>query len=55
MRVPKLPPHRFHQMHQVVHLGYFAAVFIEAHGFYGALGGMLFVVGVVGLFVGDAE
>lgn len=33
----------FHALHGVCHLGYLAFVFLEHHGLYSAMGGMLFI------------
>lgn len=41
--------------HEVGHMAYFFVVFIEAHGLYGMMGGVLFVVGVVSWVVGMPE
>jgi len=46
---------KWHKLHTVTHLGYFAAVWAEAHGIYGMFGGALFVLGVVGLFLHAGE
>jgi len=39
-----------HDGHRYAHLGYFAAVFVEGHGVYATLGGVLLVIGVLMLF-----
>lgn len=44
-----------HEGHHYAHLAYFGGVFIEGHGFYSSMGGVLFVLVLVSSFVGDAE
>ncbi len=41
----------FDKTHHAVHLGYFAAVFVEGHGVYASFGGLLLVMGVIAIFV----
>lgn len=43
------------QGHNVMHLVYFAAVFAEAHGFYGQAAGVLFVMGVCSILFGEGN
>ena len=42
----------FKESHGVAHLAYFGAVAYEAHGLYGAMGGILLGLGVLGLLIG---
>lgn len=44
---------KLHKTTECVHLVYFAAVFVEAHGYYGLAGGALFVLGLVAFFAGE--
>lgn len=41
--------HTYHFYHTVAHCAYFAAVFIEGHGFYASFGGFLFLLTIYGL------
>lgn len=41
--------------HGILHLGYFAAVFVEGHGFYATFGGALLVFGLVGFLAGQED
>lgn len=43
-------PHWLHDGHECAHLAYFAAVFIEGHGVYASMGGVLLILGVFMMF-----
>lgn len=45
----------FHACHGATHLCYFAAVYVEGHGFYAATGGALLILGVVGVVIGGND
>ncbi len=45
----------YHQFEKYGHLGYFGVLFVEGHTIYAMIGGGLFVVGVVGLLLGEEE
>ncbi len=42
-----------HEGQPIAHLGYFAAVFFEGHGYYAGMGGVLFVLGTAALIFKD--
>lgn len=44
-----------HYGHGYAHLAYFGGVFIEGHGFYSTMGGVLLFMGIAALFVGGEE
>jgi len=44
---------KVHVGHNVAHLLYFGAVFVEGHGLYATMGGVLLIVGAVAMFVGE--
>lgn len=41
-----------HHGHNYAHLAYVGGVFVEGHGFYASMGGVLFILGVVAIVVG---
>ena len=45
----------FHKSRGVAHLVYFAALYLEGHGVYAKVGGLLLVVGVISMFGGDDD
>jgi hypothetical protein len=47
--------HYLHEGHNYAHLAYFGGVFIEGHGFYSGVAGVLFVITGVMTFAGDGE
>lgn len=49
-RANKAAHHFFHRGHNVAHLTYFGAVFVEAHGMYGKVAAVLFVLTLLELF-----
>jgi hypothetical protein len=51
--VKKLIAKIFHPAHGAAHLTYFALVAIEGHGFYAAAAGSLFLITIVGFFLGE--
>ena len=44
-----------HEGHSFAHLAYFAGVFWEGHGFYSSMGGVLLLMGVVAMFLGESD
>lgn len=48
-------PKHLHDGREYAHLLYFAAVFIEGHGVYATMGGMLLALGAAALFFKDGD
>ncbi len=48
-------PHWLHPGHEYAHLAYFAAVFIEGHGVYASMGGLLLLIGVALIFFKEGD
>lgn len=46
-------PKLFHRYHLSTHLVYFAFVFIEGHGMYATMGGVLLVSGIAAMVMGE--
>lgn len=46
-------PHALHEGHRYAHLAYCAFVFVEGHGMYATMGGVLFVIGALLTFGGQ--
>lgn len=44
-----------HAAHDYMHLAYFAAVSVEAHGFYGMAAGALFAFGMLSAMLGEVD
>lgn len=55
MRVRHAIGRRLHAGETIVHAGYFAFVYIEGHGIYASVGGLLFIIVLTSLLVGDGE
>lgn len=60
MKIPKITKASFRipsrnellaKSHKSFHTAYFAAVFVEGHGFYAATGGVLFLLAIVDFFL----
>lgn len=47
--------HSFNWMHTLAHMGYFAAVYIEGHGWYSGMAGSLLIFTIANLFVNGSE
>ena len=47
--------HIFEVTHGSAHLAYFGAVFVEGHGMYATMGGVLLALGIVAFLFGKAE
>lgn len=48
-------PHWLHDGHAWAHLAYFGAVFVEGHGIYASMGGILLVIGLLMIFFKAGE
>jgi len=42
-----------HEGHSYAHLAYFGGVFYEGHGFYSGMGGILLIMGIAMVVLGD--
>lgn len=45
--------HVFHASHMAGHCAYFTAVFIEGHGLYAAMAGVMLVLTILGTLIGE--
>lgn len=48
-------PKWFHWSHLSAHMVYFLGVFIEGHGMYSSVAGLLFIFGIAAVFMGETE
>ena len=48
-------PKHLHDGQSYAHLLYFAAVFVEGHGIYASMGGLLLVMGALALFFREGD
>lgn len=55
--VPKIHDrrHLIHWLHDHLHTAYFAGVYIEGHGVYAKVAGILFLLAIAAVFIKDAE
>lgn len=55
MKIKKLTHWLIEHGHGYAHLAYFGGVFVEGHGFYSTMGGVLLLMGIAAIFVGGEE